>query len=35
MVHPYFGNGERISIAFNVSVEEKPGQAAAGPVAAR
>jgi uncharacterized protein (TIGR02466 family) len=24
MVHPYFGKGERISVAFNVSVEEKP-----------
>jgi uncharacterized protein (TIGR02466 family) len=23
MVHPYFGKGERISVAFNVSVEEK------------
>jgi hypothetical protein len=28
MVHPYFGKGERISVAFNVSVEEKLGEAA-------
>lgn len=30
MVHPYFGKGERISIAFNVSVEEKSVEAASG-----
>lgn len=28
MVHPYFGKGERISVAFNVSVEEQSGEAA-------
>ena len=27
MVHPYYGKGERISVAFNVSVEEKPVEA--------
>jgi uncharacterized protein (TIGR02466 family) len=27
MVHPYFGTGERISVAFNVSVEEQSGEA--------
>ena len=28
MVHPYFGKGERISVAFNVSVDERSGEAA-------
>jgi uncharacterized protein (TIGR02466 family) len=27
MVHPYFGKGERISVAFNVSVDERSGEA--------
>jgi uncharacterized protein (TIGR02466 family) len=31
MVHPYFGKGERISVAFNVSVEEKPSESASDP----
>ena len=31
MVHPYYGKGERISVAFNVAVEERPGEAAASP----
>jgi uncharacterized protein (TIGR02466 family) len=30
MVHPYFGKGERISVAFNVSVEEKSVEAVGG-----
>ena len=28
MVHPYFGKRERISVAFNVAVEEKAGEPA-------
>jgi uncharacterized protein (TIGR02466 family) len=28
MVHPYYGNGERISVAFNVFAEEQPAQSA-------
>ena len=35
MVHPYFGKGERISVAFNVSVEEQSGTAASTPVVER
>jgi hypothetical protein len=26
MVHPYYGTGERISVAFNVEVEEKSAE---------
>ncbi len=33
MVHPYFGKGERISVAFNVTVEERQGEAEAGAAA--
>ncbi len=28
MVHPFFGKGERISVAFNVSVDERSGDGA-------
>jgi|SRR5215470_2234213 len=31
MVHPYFGKGERISVAFNVAVEEAPAETSAAP----
>jgi hypothetical protein len=28
MVHPYYGSGERISVAFNVFAEEQAGGSA-------
>lgn len=31
MVHPYFGKGQRISVAFNVSVDEQSGETAPRP----